>query len=79
MRQNRRTQLIEAALAPLRDRLEEASYHRLCAALALIFGTECMVVFRDVVPLDEETAREMKSWAGRALVRAALEESKAKS
>lgn len=76
VRQNRRTQLIEAALAPVRDRLDEAGYRRLCAALALIFGTESMVIFRDVVPLTEKGARNVKSWAVRALVRAALEESK---
>lgn len=76
VRQNRRTQLIEAALAPVRDRLDETGYRRLCAALALIFGTESMVVFRDVLPLNEEAARKVKSWAVRALVRAALEESK---
>jgi AcrR family transcriptional regulator len=77
VRQNRRTALIEAALAPARNRLAEGSHKRLCAALALIFGTESMVVFRDVLDLDEKTAREVKSWAIRALVRAALRESRA--
>ena len=38
LRQNRRTPLIEAALAPARRRFEDDSYARLCAALALIFG-----------------------------------------
>jgi AcrR family transcriptional regulator len=75
IRQNRRTPLIEAALAPARGRLTEAGHVRLCAALAMIFGSESMVVFRDVLQLDEATAREVKSWAVRALVRAALEES----
>jgi AcrR family transcriptional regulator len=74
-RQNRRTSLIEAALAPARDRFKESSYERLKAALALIFGSESMVVFRDVLQLDENTAREVKSWTVRALVRAALAES----
>lgn len=79
IRQNRRTAYIEAALAPTRKRFEKAGYQRLCAALALIFGIESMVIFRDVLPLDEKTAREVKSWAVRALVRAALAESKAAS
>ncbi len=74
-RQNRRTPLIEAALAPARDRLTEEGYARLCAALAMIFGSESMVVFRDVLQLDEATARAVKSWAVRTLVRAALAES----
>ena len=74
IRQNRRTPLIEAALAPARGRLTERGYARLCAALAMIFGSESMVVFRDVLQLDEATARAVKSWAVRALVRAALAE-----
>jgi AcrR family transcriptional regulator len=74
LRQNRRTPLIEAALAPARGRLTEEGYARLCAALAMIFGSESMVVFRDVLQLDEATARTVKSWAVRALVRAALDE-----
>ena len=76
-RQNRRTPLIDLALAPARGRFKKASYGRLRAALAMIFGSESMVVFRDVLRLDEKTARGVKSWAVRALVRAALEESRA--
>jgi AcrR family transcriptional regulator len=75
-RQNRRTPLIEAALAPARSRFKQRSYGRLRAALAMIFGSESMVVFRDVLRLDEKTARDVKSWAVRALVRAALVESR---
>lgn len=78
-RQNRRTPLIEAALAPARQRFTGAGYANLRAALALIFGTEAMVVFRDVLPLSERKARQVKSWAIRALVRAALRESKSKT
>lgn len=73
LRQNRRTPLIEAALAPARGRLTPAAYDRLCAALAMVFGTESMIVFRDVLGIDARTARKVKSWAARALVRAALE------
>jgi AcrR family transcriptional regulator len=76
VRQNRRTPLIEAALAPARGRFDDETYAKLRAALALIFGSESMVVFRDVLGLDEKTARDVKSWAVRALVRAALAESK---
>jgi AcrR family transcriptional regulator len=75
-RQNRRTPLIEAALAPARKRFSSAAYANLRAALALVFGTEAMVIFRDVLPISERRARQVKSWAIRALVRAALLESK---
>lgn len=79
IRQNRRGALIAAALAPARDRFNPAIYRNLCSALALIFGTESMIVFRDVLGLNEPAARAVKSWAVRALVRAALQESAAKS
>jgi AcrR family transcriptional regulator len=72
-RQNRRTPLIEAALATARHRFRDEDYQRLCAALAMIFGTESMIVCRDVIRVDEPTARRVKSWAVRALVRAALQ------
>jgi AcrR family transcriptional regulator len=77
VRQNRRTPLIEAALAPARGRFAPAAYEKLCAALALVFGPEAMIVFRDVLAIDEKAARKVKSWAVRALVRAAVEESAA--
>jgi AcrR family transcriptional regulator len=78
-RQNRRTPLIEAALAPSRHRLRDDDYERLCAALAMIFGPESMIVFRDVIRINQEKARAVKSWAVRALVRAALEASESAS
>lgn len=73
IRQNRRAGLIEAALAPARHRMNKTAYDRLCAALAMVFGTESMIVFRDVLGLDEKTARRVKSWTIKALVEAALE------
>jgi len=79
IRQNRRTALIQAALQPARRRFSKPVYDRLCAALALIFGTESMIVFRDVLGLKPATARQIKSWAATALVRVALEESQGKS
>ena len=76
LRQNRRGPLIDAALAPARARFGKVTYARLRAALAVIFGSESMIVFRDVLRLDEKEARQVKSWAVKALVRAALEESR---
>jgi len=74
-RQNRRTPLLEAALAPAD--LSPAARDRLVAALGLIVGTEAMIVFRDVLQLDDEAARAVKRWAIRALVEAALREADA--
>jgi len=71
-RQNRRIPMIEAALAPVRSRFTKGEYDRLCSALALLFGTEAMIVFRDVHPLSPERAGEVKRWMIRALVEASL-------
>lgn len=79
VRQNRRGPLIAAALSPARDRFNDETYAKLTSALALVFGPEAMIVFRDVVGLDEKAARQVKSWAVRALVRAALQDAKEKS
>lgn len=78
-RQNRRGPLIEAALAPARSRFRGSDYEKLCAALALMFGPESMIVFQDVLHLDAKKARAVKSWAVRALVRAALKGSDSKA
>jgi AcrR family transcriptional regulator len=74
VRQNRRMPLIEAALAPARGEFSLASYKRLCAALAMVFGPESMIVFRDVLGIDEKSAWKIKSWTVQTLVRAAIEE-----
>jgi AcrR family transcriptional regulator len=73
VRQNRRLPLIEAALAPVRNKLDSREYERLCRALCLIFGPEAMIVFKDVLRIDEQATRDVKAWAIRAFVRAALD------
>ena len=70
-RQNRRSPLIEAALEPVRRQLKPATLETLSRALALVIGTEAMVVFKDVLQLGDADARKVKRWAIRALVDAA--------
>ena len=70
-RQNRRTPLIEAALAPARERFKPAELRMLTRALALVIGTESLIVFKDVLQLDDAETRKVKRWAIRALVQAA--------
>jgi AcrR family transcriptional regulator len=70
-RQNRRTPLIEAALEPARSQFRPSALRTLCRALALVIGTEGMVVSKDVLQLDDREARKVKRWAIRALVDAA--------
>jgi AcrR family transcriptional regulator len=70
-RQNRRGPLIEAALVPARDSFKRAALDKLAKAMALVIGTESMVVFKDVLQLDQAEAREVKAWVIRACVEAA--------
>lgn len=70
-RQNRRTPLIEAALAPTRSQFDPATLAILRKALALVIGTESMIVVKDVLQLDDADARAVKRWAIGALVAAA--------
>ena len=70
-RQNRRGPLIEAALEPGRGQFAPADLNRLSKILALIIGTEAMVVFKDVLQIDDAEARDVRLWAIRALVEAA--------
>ena len=75
LRQNRRTPMLEKALAPLEPRLGHARLARLAQALAMVVGTEGFLALNDVVGLDREQAREVRHWAIDALVAAALNES----
>ena len=70
-RQNRRSPLIEAALEPARRQFKPAARKTLTSALALVIGTEAMLVLKDVLQLDDADARRVKRWAIRALVEAA--------
>jgi AcrR family transcriptional regulator len=70
-RQNRRTPLIEAALEPARGQFKPGALKMLTQALALIIGSEAMIVVKDVLQLNDADARKLKRWAIRALVNAA--------
>ena len=72
VRQNRRTPLIEQALAPAREKLTAAEFILLARALALVIGTESMIAFKDVLAIREEEAAAVRAWMIRALVAAAL-------
>jgi AcrR family transcriptional regulator len=71
VRQNRRTPLIEAALKPAAGELKRSDLEMLAKALALVIGTEAMIVFKDVLQVDEAEARRVRRWMIKALVDAA--------
>ncbi|HYN46486.1 MAG TPA: TetR/AcrR family transcriptional regulator, partial [Allosphingosinicella sp.] len=70
-RRDRRTPLIEAALAPGRSGFAPWVHDRLVKALALVIGTESMIAFRDVLRIADDEADAVRRWMIRALVEAA--------
>jgi len=70
-RQNRRTPLIDAALAPARQQFKPAALAQLRNALALVIGTEARVVCKDVLQLGDAESNKLRRWMIRALVDAA--------
>lgn len=70
-RQNRRTPLIEAALAPARERFAPWLHDRLVKALGVVIGTESTIAFKDVLRIDDEEADAVRRWMIRALFEAA--------
>ena len=71
VRQNRRTPLIEAALAPAEGTMRPWALDRLIKALALVIGTESMLAFKDVLRIADEEADAVRRWMIRALFEAA--------
>jgi AcrR family transcriptional regulator len=76
-----RKALLAEAVAPLRKTagLDRKAIDRLVQALSLVFGTEAIVVLKDIWHLDGDQARHVAVWAAHALVRAAASEASAKS
>jgi len=70
-----RKQLLAEALAPLKGAMRRSAFDRLTQSLSLIFGTEALVVLKDIWGLDGNEARRTAVWAANALVRAAIAES----
>jgi AcrR family transcriptional regulator len=71
VRQNRRVAMLSAALAPVRSQFRRGELENLTGALALFIGIESMVVFKDVLRLDDDQAARVRRWAMRALIEAA--------
>ena len=69
-----RRQWLADALAPLREALDRRAFDRLVAALSLCVGIESHITLRDVCGLTPEGARDVKLWAARTLLTAAMAE-----
>lgn len=73
-----RVELLQQAIAPLRDTLGEAHFRRLAQALSLTYGLEVLLVLKDMWGLAFEETRDVALWAANALVRAAIAEADGK-
>lgn len=67
-RQNRRTPLIEAALAPARDQFKPVAFKRLIQAIAVVVGSEGYVTCKDVLGMNGAEAQKLRRWMIAALV-----------
>jgi len=72
----RRIEWIESALAPWRGRMDRGRWRRLVCGLAVVVGWEALIAQRDVCGLSAAEGEELSVWSARALVRAALEETR---
>lgn len=70
-----RVDLLQMAIAPLKNKLPEAKFQRLAKALSLVYGLEVLIVLKDLWGLEFDETAEVASWAATALVRAAVAES----
>jgi AcrR family transcriptional regulator len=67
-RAGRRLVSIDAALAPIVDRLDPAELERLRYALALTMGSQVVPALLDTCRLDVDQAREVTRFAARAII-----------
>ncbi len=75
-RRGHRVQLLQRAIEPLRGELTRSQFARLARALSLVYGLEVLIVLKDLWGLKEREVQSVASWAGRALVRAAVAEAR---
>lgn len=77
LRQARRREWFEAALAPAGRSLGRERLDTLVSALCMLTGVEALVVLKDILGLGPRRARKVKSWAVRTLVREMMREAQA--
>jgi AcrR family transcriptional regulator len=73
-RRGHRVDLLQQAIAPLRQTLPEPQFRRLAQALSLTYGLEVLIVLKDIWGLAFDETRDVALWAANALVRAAIAE-----
>jgi len=71
-RRGQRTEILDIAVAPLKERLPKKEYARLLRALAVVYGIEPMVILKDICHASDRETEAVVRWMMDALVDAAL-------
>ena len=71
-RRGQRTEILDIAVAPLKERLPKKEYARLLRALAVVYGIEPMVILKDICHASDPETEAVVRWMMDALVDAAL-------
>ncbi|CAH0532224.1 hypothetical protein VST7929_00035 [Vibrio stylophorae] len=74
-----RKELVARAVSPLQSSLSEPAYQRLMQALSMVYGSEPIVVLKDIWQLESAEITEVTQWMAKALIRQAQEDAKADS
>jgi AcrR family transcriptional regulator len=67
-----RVDVLQAAIAPLRETLTEPQFLRLAQSLSLTYGLEVLLVLKDIWGLSFEEAQSVAQWTASALVNTAI-------
>jgi AcrR family transcriptional regulator len=71
-----RTGILEHAVAPLKPALGPKATHRLVMALALVYGIEPYVIWKDIFGANDREVEGLARWMANALVDAALRDAR---
>lgn len=69
-----RVELLQGAIAPLRNVLPKEAFSRLAKALSLTYGLEVLIILKDLWGLEQKEVQNVAVWAGRAMVKSAIAE-----
>jgi AcrR family transcriptional regulator len=71
-RRGYRVAILEKTTQPLKKKLKPVAYRRLLSGLALVYGIEPYVVFKDILGMNSHETEKMAIWVMQAMVEKAL-------
>lgn len=70
-----RKQILKIVTAPLENKVSKEKLLLAQQALSLIFGSEVLLVFKDIWQLDNQAVQDITKWMGKAIIKQILAES----